>query len=317
MSNATTTAARSRGRTALTVVAVAAGLLGAAPGATSAAPTAAPTPFLTAFAKTTTGSQSVVAVTVRHMPAGTAVTVRGANGAVLGTAKTTPSGKALIPVTINRNNQQTARVTAAGVRGAAAVVVSTKTPYLNSSAWRMVNKRLALPSSHQPGDLTTMAGVSIAERVGAPLQKMLKDSAQDGQRIYASNAYRSYGWQRTLYSSYVNSHGGAYADAISARPGFSEHQTGLAFDAKARNEKCSLQKCFAATPEGKWLDRYAGLYGFVMRYTPTNGGYSGYAPEPWHFRYVGTWLAGYLKETKTGSLEQAFRLSPAPGYAKR
>ncbi|AKU19209.1 hypothetical protein VV02_22535 [Luteipulveratus mongoliensis] len=159
-----------------------------------------------------------------------------------------------------------------------------------------------------------MAGVPIDKRAGAPLQRLLKDAARDGVKIYGSNGYRSWGWQRSLYQSYVNRDGRAAADTFSARPGYSEHQTGFAFDAKAADGRCSLESCFAGTKSGQWLAKHAAAYGFVVRYTPQNSKVTGYEPEPWHLRYVGTWLTGYLNETKLPSLEQAFKMPAAPSY---
>lgn len=121
----------------------------------------------------------------------------------------------------------------------------------------------------------------------------------------ATSGYRSNDRQKALYNAYVARDGQDAADTYSARPGFSEHQSGLALDAKATNGACTLQQCFAETPAGRWLAAHAAQYGFVIRYTPTNGAVTGYEAEPWHLRYVGTWLAGYLAETHTPSLEQA------------
>ncbi|KNX39125.1 hypothetical protein VV01_02240 [Luteipulveratus halotolerans] len=143
---------------------------------------------------------------------------------------------------------------------------------------------------------------------------MIKAAAADKAGFYASNGYRAYGWQQGLYTSYARRDGALAADSYSARPGYSEHQTGLAFDAKAIDNRCSLQACFGRTPSGRWLAAHAPAYGFLVRYTPVNSVITGYSPEPWHLRYVGTWMTAYLKESGETSLEEALGLPAAPDY---
>ncbi len=96
------------------------------------------------------------------------------------------------------------------------------------------------------------------------------------------------------------------ADAISAAPGYSEHQTGLAVDLQPLDGTCALDPCFVRTPAGRWLAAHAWTFGFVLRYTEANRRVTGYSPEPWHVRYVGASLARELHATGTGSLETFF-----------
>jgi D-alanyl-D-alanine carboxypeptidase len=129
-----------------------------------------------------------------------------------------------------------------------------------------------------------------------------------------SSGYRSYDYQVGLYNGYVKSQGQATADTQSARPGYSEHQTGLAVDIEPASKKCELDACFADTPEGKWLVANAYKYGFILRYTQDKTAVTGYAYEPWHFRYVGTPLATEMHNQNVATLEEFFNLPVAPDY---
>ena len=110
--------------------------------------------------------------------------------------------------------------------------------------------------------------------------------------------------------------GFAHAERYSARPGYSEHQTGLAFDLHGTSQPgCDLQSCFADTAEGRWVAAHAAEYGFLVRYTPENTDVTGYAPEAWHLRYVGRELAGWMTAHGIGSLEEALGVTGGPDYA--
>ena len=110
--------------------------------------------------------------------------------------------------------------------------------------------------------------------------------------------------------------GQAGADLTSARPGHSEHQTGLAVDISAVPATCALDQCFADTVQGKWLAKNAYKWGFVLRYPNKMTSITGYEFEPWHYRYVGVELATEMHTTGIKTLEQFFDLPAAPGYAK-
>lgn len=109
-----------------------------------------------------------------------------------------------------------------------------------------------------------------------------------GYSIQMLSGYRSYDYQAQLYQSYVNRDGQAKADTYSARPGYSEHQTGLAFDVG------QLDYGYGDTPEGKWLYEHAHEYGFIIRYQKGKEQITGYTYEPWHIRYVGVKAASEI-----------------------
>lgn len=192
------------------------------------------------------------------------------------------------------------------------------------SPWWIVNKKRPLPTGYVPPDLI-VPGVKLrlaasAEQMhfsnsAAPeLVEMFAAAQAEGVGLVFGSGYRSEAYQRTLYNGYVAQDGQAAADRYSARPGTSEHQTGLAFDATASNGKCHLEACFADTPEGKWIAANSYKYGFVIRYVQGKESVTGYEYEPWHLRYVGKELAAEMHRTGTLTLEEFFGLPAAPTY---
>lgn len=136
----------------------------------------------------------------------------------------------------------------------------------------IANKTYALPKTFDPG---------VDPEAKAMFDKMQKAAAQKGLNIYISSGYRSYDYQVKVYNSMVKAYGKKYADEVSARPGYSEHQTGLVFDLN------SIDLSFAQTKESKWVDAHAHEYGFIIRYPEGKDAITGYSYEPWHLRYLG------------------------------
>jgi D-alanyl-D-alanine carboxypeptidase len=140
-------------------------------------------------------------------------------------------------------------------------------------------------------------------------------TAETGLQMQSQSAYRPYQTQVEVYAGWVASKGQAGADLTSARPGFSEHQTGLAIDVSALPSVCALQACFADTPQGQWLAANSWKYGFVLRYPSGQTAITGYEFEPWHYRYVGVETATDYFESGSPTLESYFGLPAAPTYA--
>jgi D-alanyl-D-alanine carboxypeptidase len=110
----------------------------------------------------------------------------------------------------------------------------------------------------------------------------------DGFELVAFSTFRSFERQEILYNQYVEKDGESAADQYSARPGYSEHQTGLAFDIGEKNfEQHWAAASFGETPAGEWIAQNAHLYGFILRYPLGKEEVTGYMHESWHFRYVG------------------------------
>lgn len=310
-------------RTLMTGVAAAFVAIPAGVAAASAAPVSpghdpsAPEPTVRAVPVTPT--MAAVAVDSGGRSDLTAAEVTDAAGVLLGRAVLTVAGTAVIPVPIPAGQRRLVRVTVDsgdphGAPVTATVTVDGSEAAVRASLWRVVNKRTPMRRTDQPAKLAKVAGVEVDPRMAEPLKKLLADASRRKLEIYPSNGFRSYDWQSGLYESYVQADGVKKADTYSARPGFSEHQTGLSFDAKTRDEKCSLEECFGATPAGRYLATDAGRFGFIVRYTEQNRSSTGYQPEPWHMRYVGAWLVRHLQASKREGLEDVFALPVAPDY---
>lgn len=135
----------------------------------------------------------------------------------------------------------------------------------------------------------------------------MQAAANAGVGFSLSSAYRSYDNQVVTYNNWVNVNGSvAAADTVSARPGFSEHQTGLAADLKTGN--CVLD-CFGGTGSYTWLQQHAAEYGFIERYPSGLTAITGYAPEAWHWRYIGASAATDMKTKGIQTLETYFNIS--------
>ena len=179
----------------------------------------------------------------------------------------------------------------------------------------VVNKKRPLsPIDYVPWPIQNIGSVQMQGTAADAANAMIAAAASDGVRLLTVSGYRDYWTQRGLYSDYVNRYGQSQADLISARPGYSEHQTGLALDIGDTNTGCDLQTCFENTAAGTWARNNAWRFGFIIRYpwgqTPTTG----YSYEPWHLRYVGTPTASDMRNRGIPTLEQYYGLPAAPDY---
>ncbi len=226
---------------------------------------------------------------------------------------TSPAKKA------GNNNQQTNQITPPSFNK---TKHSTTTP---ESIWVVVNKQHSLnPTSYAPNDLVvpdvplrlaaSAEQMHIRKELEAPMKTMFADAKTAGFTLALGSGYRSYSYQKTLYDGYVRTMGQAEADRTSARPGHSEHQTGLAFDVEVTGAKCHLEKCLGETADGKWIAANAYKYGFIVRYTETKEDVTGYDYEPWHLRYVGVELAAELHKQNVETLEEFFNVSGGKNY---
>ena len=144
----------------------------------------------------------------------------------------------------------------------------------------IANKTYSLPSTYKPGGLTSTTNEAF--------KKMQAAAKLDGISLVIKSGYRSYATQKSTYNYYVSRDGKTKADTYSARPGHSEHQTGLAMDLNIINDT------FHNTKEAKWLASNCYKYGFILRYPKGKTNETGYKYESWHFRYVGVDLATKL-----------------------
>ena len=184
-----------------------------------------------------------------------------------------------------------------------------------SSLQVVVNKHRQLnPATYVPASLVRVQGERLRSQAADAYKQFAKAAKAAGVNIMPISGYRSYSEQASLYDSYVRQYGQATADTIAARPGFSEHQTGLAMDIGNASGTCALQACFANTPAGQWAAVHGWEYGFIIRYPAGAGATTGYTYEPWHLRFVGRAIAEDMQIKKIATLEDYFSLEAAPGY---
>ena len=144
----------------------------------------------------------------------------------------------------------------------------------------IANKKYPLPKNYAEGE---------SKEARAAFEKMAAQAKLSQYNLTAFSTYRSFEYQTVLYERYVARDGEAAADTYSARPGYSEHQTGLAFDIGEVNfEQHFASSSFGETGAGKWMAENAHRFGFIMRYPEGKERITGYMHESWHFRYVGS-----------------------------
>lgn len=186
-----------------------------------------------------------------------------------------------------------------------------------ASPWVVVNKQHPLtPADYAPAELGTVAGKEVAAVVVPDLQDLLAAAGDAGVGLTLTSGFRSLQYQRSVHDRAVERDGFEVAESLSARPGYSEHQTGLAVDFGSRSRpECAVQDCYRFTPEAAWLAENAGGFGFLLRYPEDLTAVTGYAPESWHYRWVGRELTGELAARGVGTLEEFFGVTGGPEYA--
>ncbi len=213
--------------------------------------------------------------------------------------------------------------------GASAIPALKEDYQKSSSLWVVVSKDHPLADvSYAPASISRLSialntsksadELSLRSDIVPMVEALFTAAKAAGYDIMLASGYRSYTLQKTYYDNYVRVSGETEANKFSAKPGQSEHQTGLAFDISLTNRSCYLETCFADTDAAKWLAAHAFEYGFVLRYPADKTDVTKYQYEPWHFRYVGKDLAralhdsgltldeayGYLQATRQKLLDQ-------------
>ena len=178
----------------------------------------------------------------------------------------------------SNTNTETTQTTATAEQTSVATKQSNGEADLSLGIQMVVNKKHKLPADYNPGE---------NPNAGEKVRELIKKMQELGFSI--SNQYsgfRSYEYQTKLYQNYVNKDGKEAADTYSARPGYSEHQTGLAFD--ILNGTGGL---LGENPQDEkaieWLHSHAHEYGFIVRFQEGKEAITGYQAEAWHLRYVG------------------------------
>ncbi len=166
-----------------------------------------------------------------------------------------------------------------------------------------IDKERALAADCAPGDLVPLPAQWVANgtqylraEAAEALVRMLEDARAAGHEIRVTSAYRSYEEQAWTFDYWVRQLGEAEARRTSAEPGHSEHQLGTTVDLSTASLGWALTPEFGDTAAGRWLAENAWRYGFVMSYPEGSEPVTGYAYEPWHWRYVGVGVATEIRE---------------------
>lgn len=165
-----------------------------------------------------------------------------------------------------------------------------------------------------PSDLVDFEGQQLRAEAAQAARTMMDAAKAEGVTLTVSSAYRSYAVQQQTYQHWVSVNGQKVADQLSARPGYSEHQTGLAIDFSSP-EGCRLEECYEDTRAGRWLAKNAQNYGFILRFPKGQQAVTGYLFEPWHYRYLGKDLTARYVTSGANTLEEFLGTGAAPDYA--
>lgn len=164
----------------------------------------------------------------------------------------------------------------------------------------LVNKYYKLPESfsldlvEMDNKYTRREGAMLNKEAYEAFKKLSDAASMEGLSILNQSAYRSFETQNSLYNNYILKDGLEWTDKWSARPGHSEHQTGLALDVLTKD--CQSLSDFENTEEFIWMKNNAYKYGFILRYPEDGTLKTGYGYEPWHYRFVGKDVAKIIHD---------------------
>lgn len=173
-----------------------------------------------------------------------------------------------------------------------------KTPYPNKD-YILVNKYIYLGEDYVPDNLEDIStnysrsGMRLVSSAKDAFETLAKQALKDNKKVIAMSSYRSYQYQVNLYNRYVANEGVNAADTYSARPGYSEHQTGLCVDVY---DGVIDYTNFEKSDSYNWMMDNAYKYGFILRYPKGKENITGYQYESWHYRYVGKKIAKYIHD---------------------
>ncbi|MGP5045054.1 M15 family metallopeptidase [Glutamicibacter ardleyensis] len=171
----------------------------------------------------------------------------------------------------------------------------------------LINPQTQLsPADYTPKKLVNVAGTSnkLRPKAAEAVEDLMAGARNAGHSLKLLSAYRSYGRQAVLFNQYQAKYGTIYAERISARPGTSEHQLGLAADVGSIGSSTDLKESFGQTKAGIWVAEHAADYGLIIRYPQGKEEITGYKYEPWHVRYVGKDHAAAMKQSKAETFEE-------------
>lgn len=164
------------------------------------------------------------------------------------------------------------------------------------------NKAPAVPMTLVKPDVTPTTpakaeNIYMRPEAAAALEELFAAAAEAGHTLYATSGFRSYSTQKAIWERKLENMSERSANASVAKPGYSEHQTGLAMDIEGHTTLgTGLTEEFGSTPEGIWVNEHCHEYGFIIRYPEGKREITGYIYEPWHLRYVGKEAAAEITE---------------------
>ncbi|PRX27973.1 LAS superfamily LD-carboxypeptidase LdcB [Orenia metallireducens] len=183
-----------------------------------------------------------------------------------------------------------------------------------SDTLALVNKNNSLPSNYIPENLVVPdvpfpftefhEKKLMREDAARALERLFAKAKEENIALYATSGYRSYDRQKAIFTSKSMRYGLERANQFSAKPGESEHQTGLAMDVTSPKVNFALSQSFGETREGRWLKENAPKFGFIIRYPEGKEEVTGYQYEPWHLRYLGNNHIAYTIASNGATLEE-------------
>ncbi|MDR0411440.1 MAG: M15 family metallopeptidase [Treponema sp.] len=175
----------------------------------------------------------------------------------------------------------------------------------------LVDKKHPLPKEYEPDDLVLLkdaeayhinrSDLRLRKEAADSLEEMAFAAQADGITLLVSSTYRSYNYQENIYNRNVKEMGREIADRESARPGHSQHQTGLVVDFG------SIDDSFALTKSGEWILANAGRFGWSLSFPDGYENVTGYRWESWHYRYVGKPLVDFIDTYFNGIQQYALQ----------
>lgn len=182
----------------------------------------------------------------------------------------------------------------------------------------LVNKSFYLEKDYVPNNLTKpnikfsfstddQDRFKLTYEAATAIELLFNEAKSNGIELAGVSLYRSYARQKSIYNYNIQNKGEEHTSMYSAKPGYSEHQTGLAIDVSAASSGYSLVDTFGETEEGKWVKENCARFGFIIRFLKGKEDITGYAYEPWHLRYVGVDAATYIMDNDI-TLEEYYSL---------
>lgn len=165
----------------------------------------------------------------------------------------------------------------------------------------LINKSNPLPKDYRPYDMCkpcvafacndNFEKTLLRKEAAHSLEALFNCALKYNIQLYGISFFRPYFRQDSIYKNTVLEKGEAYARLHVAKPGYSEHQSGLSADISSRGVGLQLTESFGQIDDGIWLFNNAHKFGFIIRYPKDKEHITGYAYEPWHIRYVGKYIA--------------------------